>query len=340
MTIIKPNRLKKGSTIGIIAPSSGIAALCPKRFQRGIKALERMGYHVVVGEHASKIEHYMAGTIAERLDDLHQMFSNPKIDAIITTIGGTCSHQLLDKIDYELIKNNPKIFMGYSDITALHSAIYEKTGLVTYLGPAILPQLGEFNGLMDYTNDYFKKTLVELDTVKINSSSYRVLESLSWDKKDTRERVKEINSGMQIFNQGEAMGKIIAGNVGVMLLLAGTEYFPNVDGAILCLEDDEGECPESIDRYFTQLRHMGIYDKISALVIGRFHPSVGFGEDHDNGLLQAILQRATEGFDFPIVYNADFGHTDPMCILPNGIQASIQANDNRIEFRLLETAVQ
>ncbi|WP_281173101.1 S66 family peptidase [Viridibacillus arvi] len=323
-----------------MAPSSGIAADCPGRLQRGIEEIEKLGYKVVVGEYARKSDDYMAGTVDERLIDLHAMFSNPKIDAIITTIGGTCSHQLLDKIDYELIKNNPKIFMGYSDITALNSAIYEKTGLVTFLGPAVLPQFGEFNGLMDYTYKYFQNTLVEVNTVEINSSSYRVLESLSWDKKDTRERVKEFNTGMQIFKQGKAKGKIIAGNVGVMLLLAGTEYFPNVDGAILCLEDDEGECPESIDRYFTQLRHMRVFDKISALVIGRFHPSVGFGDNHDNGLLYSILQRATEGYDFPIVYNADFGHTDPMFILPNGIQASIQANKDGIEFRFLETAVQ
>ncbi|QOV13443.1 LD-carboxypeptidase [Viridibacillus arvi] len=337
---MKPKRLKVGSTIGIIAPSSGIAADCPGRLQRGIEEIEKLGYKVVVGEYARNSDDYMAGTVDERLTDLHTMFNNPKIDAIITTIGGTCSHQLLDKIDYELIKDNPKIFMGYSDITALNSAIYEKTGLVTFLGPAILPQFGEFNGLMDYTYKYFQNTLVEVNTVEINSSSYRVLESLSWDKKDTRERVKESNAGMQIFKQGKAKGKIIAGNVGVMLLLAGTEYFPNVDGAILCLEDDEGECPESIDRYFTQLRHMRVFDKISALVIGRFHPSVGFGDNHDNGLLNSILQRATEGYDFPIVYNADFGHTDPMFILPNGIQASIQANEDGIEFRFLETAVQ
>ncbi|MFZ3589500.1 S66 family peptidase [Bacillus sp. DJP31] len=337
--IIIPNKLKPGDTIGIISPSSGIASLCPKRLERGIQTLREMNFEVVLGKNTTARQHYMAGTIEQRLEDLHEMFSNPDVKAIITTIGGTCSHQLLDEIDYELIARNPKVFMGYSDITALHTAIHKKTGLVTYLGPAILPQFGEFNGLIDYTREYFQKTLLEKNHVSIKSSPYRIVESLMWDTEDTRVRQKEQNSGLKILKTGSAEGHIVAGNVCTLLLLAGTQYFPDMTGAILCIEGSEGENPSTIDRYFTQLRHMGVYDKISGLLIGRFHPKVGFGDDHDNGLLQNILQTTTRGYTFPIVYNADFGHTDPMFILPNGIEALLKASEGSTSFEFLQPAV-
>jgi muramoyltetrapeptide carboxypeptidase len=130
--LIRPKRLQRGDMIGIVSPSSGIAALCPRRLQRGIEELKRLGFQVIVGKNAKKRNEYMAGTIEERIEDLHEMFANSEVKAIITTIGGTCSHQLLEDLDYNLIKNNPKIFMGYSDITALHLAILKKRGLLRF----------------------------------------------------------------------------------------------------------------------------------------------------------------------------------------------------------------
>jgi muramoyltetrapeptide carboxypeptidase len=336
--LIRPKRLQRGDTIGIVSPSSGIAALCPWRLQRGMEELKRLGFQVVVGKNAKKRNEYMAGTIEERIEDLHEMFANSEIKAIITTIGGTCSHQLLEDLDYRIVQNNPKIFMGYSDITALHLAIFKQTGLVTFLGPAVLPQFGEFGGLLDYTHDYFEDVLMNGNAIEIKSSKEWTYEYLEWDKEDNRKRKTVANTGMKVLKSGHATGHIVAGNMGVLLLLAGTPYFPNVDGAILCLEDDEGETPASIDRYLTQMRQMGVFNKINGLVIGRFHPLVGFGED--NTLLKEIVLRATRGFDFPIVYDADFGHTDPMTILPNGIKAELKASEKgEITFRFLERAV-
>jgi muramoyltetrapeptide carboxypeptidase len=337
--VIRPKRLQRGDMIGVVSPSAGIAALCPRRLQRGISELERLGFKVVVGKNACKRNEYMAGTIEERLEDLHDMFSNPEIKAIITTIGGTCSHQLLEELDYELIKNNPKILMGYSDITALHAAIYHQTGLVTFLGPAVQPQFGEYGGLLAYTKTYFEAVLVEAKAVEINSADCWVFEHLKWDIEDNRPRRSLPNSGMKVLKSGYAAGRIIAGNMGTLLLLAGTPYFPNMDGVILCIEDDEEETPASIDRYLTQLRQIGVFRQIRGLVVGRFHPSVGF--QHQPELLQDMLLRSTRGYDFPIVYDADFGHTDPMAILPNGIYAELKATDDgSVAFRLLEPAVE
>jgi muramoyltetrapeptide carboxypeptidase len=336
--LIRPKRLQRGDTIGIVSPSSGIAALCPRRLQRGIEELKRLGFQVIVGKNAKKRNEYMAGTMEERIEDLHEMFANSEVKAIITTIGGTCSHQLLEDLDYHLIKNNPKIFMGYSDITALHLAIFKQTGLVTFLGLAVLPQFGEYGGLLDYTKEYFEDVLIKGKAVEFRHSKEWISERLLWDQEDNRKRKTIPNEGAKVLKPGQAEGKIIAGNMGVMLLLAGTPYFPDVNDAILCLEDDEEETPASIDRFLTQMRHIGVFEKIKALVVGRFHPLVGFGED--NKLLKEILLRATRGYDFPIVYDADFGHTDPMMILANGINASLEAKENGdVSFRMLEVAV-
>ncbi|UII58578.1 LD-carboxypeptidase (plasmid) [Cytobacillus spongiae] len=333
MTI--PPRLTMGDTIGICSPSSPVAAHCPKRLKRGMEELKRLGFNVKVAPNTLKLQEYMAGTIDERVDDLHDLFKDKEVKAIITTIGGTCSHQLLEHLDFGLIEQNPKIFLGYSDITALHLAIYKKTGLTTYLGPAVLPQFGEFGGLLTYTRDHFFQTFVKGERAKYDSSSDYVMEHLWWDEEDDRLREKVSNEGPRVVKAGKAEGKIIAANMGTMLLLAGTEYFPEWKGSILCIEDDPDETPSSIDRYLTQLRHMGVLAEINGLVVGRFHDHVGFKENQ----LAEILSRVTEGYEIPVVTDLDFGHTDPMFVLPNGIQAEITVNEKQIDFRLKENPV-
>jgi muramoyltetrapeptide carboxypeptidase len=134
---------------------------------------------------------------------------------------------------------------------------------------------------------------------------------------------------------GVATGPIIAGNLGTMLALAGTRYFPDLDGVILCIEDDEEESPATIDRFLTQLCHMGVFERIAALVVGRFHPSVG---SSDNDYLEEILLTATKGFDIPVAIDFDFGHTDQMFILPNGVQAHVDFCE-RARLQLLEEPV-
>jgi muramoyltetrapeptide carboxypeptidase len=332
--MIIPEALKRGDTIGICSPSSPIAALCPRRFQRGITELEKMGFKVVVAKNALNNDGYMAGTIEERVADLNELFSNKEVKAIITTIGGTCSHQLLEEIDYSIISSNPKIFMGYSDITALHAAFVKKAGLVTYLGPAILPQFGEYGGLLSFTKKHFEATLINGERVALDSSETYVEEQLYWDENDDRVRIQIPHKGMQGLKKGNATGKVVAANMSTLLLLAGTEYFPDMKQAILCLEDDENESPSFIDRSFTQLRHLGVYDKIAGMVVGRFREKNGFEERQ----LEQIILSSTRGYSFPIVVGADFGHSDPMYILPNGVVASLQVEQN-CTFVLREAAV-
>ena len=333
---MKPAQLNVGDTIAIVSPASAVAAYVPRRLQRGIETLERMGFKVLLMPNATAVHSHTAGTIGERLQDLHMAFKNPDVKAIFAAIGGFNSHQLLDELDYDLIRANPKIFMGYSDITALLSGIQTKTGLTTFVGPAILPQFGQLHGLDDYTKEWFERTLMQTDPIgPIEASDEWTDEGLRWDVNDDRRRTHVANDGYVVARTGEGTGPIVAGNLGTLLLLAGTPYMPSLDGAVLMLEDDESETPETIDRYFTQLRHLGAYEKISGIVVGRFHSKVEFDPDFP---LKDILLRATRGYDFPIVLNADFGHTDPVFPLPNGIQAAVSAGES-VVIEILESAV-
>jgi muramoyltetrapeptide carboxypeptidase len=334
--LIKPPQLMPGDTIGIVSPSSPTAAACPGRLQRGIDTIRQMGFQVIVGKNARRRTGHTAGSIQERLDDLHEMFANPEVKAIIATIGGLNSHQLLEELDYELIRRNPKILMGYSDITALLTVIHHRTKLVTFMGPAVLPQFGEYGGLLPYTRDAVERVLMNSGVIgTIPASDAWIDEQLRWDVEDSRPRVTRPNSGVKVLKRGEARGPILAANMGVLLLTAGTPYFPDVEGRILCLEDDESETPGTIDRYLTQLRHMGVFDRIRALVVGRFHPRVGFSPEDS---LEDVLLQATRGYQFPIVYDADFGHTDPMMVLPLGVEAHLTAGD-QATFTIVESAV-
>ncbi|BCB04343.1 S66 family peptidase [Bacillus sp. KH172YL63] len=333
--MIIPARLQEGDIIGICSPSSPVAGHCPKRLNRGIEELKSLGFKVKTAPNTLKINEYMAGTVEERVDDLHGLFADEEVKAIITTIGGTCSHQLLEHLDYNFIRNHPKILLGYSDITALHLAIHRMTGMTTYLGPAVLPQYGEWGGLIPYTKEHIIRTLMEGEKVVYMPSASHVMEHLWWDEEDNRAREQLDNKGPQAVRAGMGEGNIVAANVGTMLLLSATPYFPDLEGAILCIEDDPDETPSSIDRYLTQLRHMGIYGKINGLVIGRFHENVGFQDNQ----LGEMLKRVTEGYDIPIVTDMDFGHTDPMFILPNGIRARLHVSRSEIDFRLLEKPV-
>lgn len=327
MQSIHPYRLSPGDTIGIVSPSGPVAAFCPRRLKRGIEELEKRGFRVKLGKHVSERRKYVAGTIEQRLEDLHAMFADSEVKAVISTIGGLNANQLLDGIDYDLIKANPKIFMGFSDITVLLNAVHAKTGLTTYLGPALLPQFGEFGGTLPFTWSYMEKIFMGTDDVRIEASKEWTDELTMWDKEDDRPRVMKPNPGIRTLKPGNCFGRIVGGNVGAFLLLAGTPYMPDLEGKILLAEEDEVETPSSVDRLFTHLRAIGTFGKISGLLVGRFHSKVGFTEENS---VDDIILTATRGYDFPILTDLDFGHTDPMITFPIGGQCSVDASSKQV----------
>jgi muramoyltetrapeptide carboxypeptidase len=334
---VLPRRLEQGDLVGIVSPSSPVAAGTPRRFERGVAELERRGFRVRVGEHARSKTGWTAGTPVDRVADLHAMFVDPEVRAIVCTIGGYNANQLLELLDYDLIAANPKLFVGFSDITALHGAIHARTGLATMLGPALLGQFGEDGGVHDYTWDAFERVAMHAAPAGVfRQPEHWYPERLWWDTQDDRPRRPEPAPPWRTVRDGSGEGPIVAGNVNTLLLLNGTPWSPSLDGALLCLEDDEeyGK-PWMVERQLFQLRHLGAFERVAAVAYGRIHPESGFESDE---WIDEILLRATAGTKIPVAAGLDFSHTDPLLTLPWGVRARLDTGDE-VTLELLEAAV-
>jgi muramoyltetrapeptide carboxypeptidase len=325
--------IKPGDTIGIVSPSAPIAGFCPKRLQRGIEKLINLGYAVKLGEHVSKINGYMAGTIAQRVSDIHNMFADKEVKAIIATIGGYNANDLLDKLDYDFIAKNNKLFIGYSDISALLSALYKKAGTKAIMGPMLLPQFAEFPEMQIFTQDSFKYVVGNLGSGEkyiIPHSNEWTEEMLLWDKEDNRPRKMEKNTGFLIVNAGKAKGKLIAGNLNTLNKLIGTPYLFSFRDAILFIEDDDGETLSTIQRMLMQLKQAGLLKDVKGFVFGRFQKK---SEIESEGI-KNIFAMLYDALNVPVIMNVDFGHTDPMISLPVGNDVEIDTDKNEIAFIL------
>ena len=229
MRIIKPRKLNQGDVIGIVSPAS--SAQDSSILEKGIRYLEKNGYRVEIGKSVGRINGYLAGTDNERVDDLNQMFKNKNVKAIFCVRGGYGATRILDQVNYKLIRNNPKIFVGYSDITSLQMAIYKKSGLVTFAGPMITSDFAD--EIDPFTEEFFWKLITS-------------------KKKIGRISFPDLNK-LPAIHKGSAIGRILGGNLAVFASLIGTPYFPELKDHILMLEDID-ELPYRIDRMLNQLR--------------------------------------------------------------------------------------
>jgi muramoyltetrapeptide carboxypeptidase len=321
--------IKPGDTIGIVSPSAPIAGYCPKRLERGVHVLEVLGYKVKIGENVSKISGYTAGTVAERVSDIHNMFTDKEVRAIIATIGGYSANDLLDKLDYKLIADNNKLFIGYSDITVLHSAFSKKSGIKTIMGPMILPQFGEFPELQAFTKDSFQTVIQKIGSGEkyfFPKSEQWTEEMLFWDKDDIRARETEKNDGWKIINAGKTRGKLIAGNLNTLTKLIGTPYLFDMNDAIFFLEDDDCEFPATIQRMLLQLRQAGLLNGVRGFIFGRFQKKSGVTEEKIKNIFEVLYESVT----VPVIMGVDFGHTDPMISLPIGSDVEVDTEKKEI----------
>lgn len=335
--MIFPRKLKKGDTIGFVAPSSGLAKTFEYRVKRAIKWFEKQGFKVKLGKHFWK-EGYIAGEPEERAEDLNEMIRDPDVKAIISLIGGDHSIQLVDLIDYKSFRKNPKIFSGFSDITVLHLAFYKKAKVITFYGPMVLTQFGEYPEPHEYTVKYFFKAVIDGYIGKIEPSAYTD-QFLDWAiyKETPRTEWKE-NSFLWL-REGEAKGKLLGGCLPSILRLAGTDYFPNFRNSILFIETPEGNKPgepyelEKVDADISQLKAIGIFEEIKGLIVGIPYR---YTEEMKKEFYELILKRLKE-YDFPILANVNFGHTDPIITIPYGVKARINSEENL--FEILEKSV-
>jgi muramoyltetrapeptide carboxypeptidase len=326
---ILPPRLKIGQKIGVIAPADPVAGVCSvEGMKRGYEYLEKKGFSVVEGKSVEEIaKKHVAGSISLRVSDLHNFVKDDEIGCIMAFWGGFNSNQLLDYLDYDLIKKTPKIIIGYSDITALTTAITTKTGLVTFSGPGVISFVKPEP--FEYTWDYFKKMCVSpIDKIIIEPSPVYA-DDLYFLREDTNHRIKKVNGGIKTFIAGKTQGEIIAGNLQTMLLLNGTEYLPDIEGKILFIEEDETSTPAHVDRYLAQCKQLGWFNKIAGLAFGRFTEQSSFSKVDS---FEDLLRQYFNGASFPIIYNVDFGHSDPMITIPNGGTVSMDADKKEIMF--------
>ena len=312
---IKPKRLKEGDTVAMIAPSSSVPEHVLKR---AIENIQKLGFKVQLSENILAERGYLAGTEKQRLDDLHKAFSDPNIKAVWCVRGGYGATRYLPEIDYKLIKNNPKVFIGYSDITALHLAIHEKTGLVTFHGPV------GTSDITDYNTQHLKNILM-------NPTPQYTMELSEENKKIESNLYKS-----EVINPGKAKGKLIGGNLSLLSAMAGTPFFwKDLKGKLLFMEDIE-ERPYRVDRMLTQLLQSTDMTKAAGIILGIFEGCNPKPDERSLTLMDCLKDRLAP-LNIPIMYGYSFGHIKNQCTLPVGIEAEMDTEKGTIT--LLENAV-
>jgi len=307
MNNIKPKKLKRGDLIGIISPAS--ATDDTARLEKGIRYIEGMGYRTLLGINMNKQNGYLAGTDKERLEDIHDMFGNKKIKAIFCLRGGYGAFRLLDKIDYKFISKNPKIFVGFSEITSLHMAFLSKAKLITFAGPMILPNFS--SEVNSFTEDNFWKT--------ISSSKLKSKVNI------------EILNGSSLTNSVKIIGKVVGGNLAVLSAMIGTGYLPNFKNKILLLEEIS-EPPYKIDRMLNQLRLHKIFDDVKGIILGNFIDCIEQNKNKNTVELTDVLSDYFESLNIPVVKSFPFGHSKDIITLSIGCKIEINLKKGIIEF--------
>ncbi len=316
MTVLKPPPLKPNDVIGVIAPGS--APSSPEKIDKGIRYLERLGYRVKLGKHAKNVHGYLAGRDAERLADLHAMFADHSVKAIFMARGGYGTPRLLPKIDYDLIRRNPKILVGYSDITALQLAIFKKVNLITFSGPMVAVEM--FQKMDPSTEEFFWRLITSpLSLGKVMNPG--------------GERLRRFGSQTK---KSPAKGRLLGGNLSMIISLMGTPFQPDYANQILFLEE-VGEEPYRVDRMLTQLKLAGILRAIKGLILGSFADCVPADKSKPSLTVEDVQRELLEDLKIPILSNVAFGHIPQKLTMPIGLKARISARAGSLEF--LESAV-
>lgn len=311
--IIKPPRLRKGDTVGLIAPASSVFEAATIR--EGVETLQSLGYKVKLGKHIAEKFGYLAGTDEQRVSDLHDMFRDDSVKAIFALRGGYGSMRLLNLIDYQLIQSHPKILMGYSDITSLCLGIFAKTGLVTFHGPVAISSFSE------YTQRYFYPCV----------ESPKPIGEVELPEPDNTLRP---TAHLATIRSGKASGKLIGGNLTLLTALLGTPYLPDFKDTILFLEET-GEEPYDIDRMLTQLLLSGKLDQVNGIIFDlcpNCEPREYKPAFQTNLSLEEVLRDRLGHLKCPVLFGLKVGHEADKPTMPLGIRVTLDADKKRFSF--------
>lgn len=324
---MKAKQIEDGLTVGVFSSSSPISATVPVRYNRGKEYLTSKGIRVIDGNLCGKTDYYRSGAIRERADEFNRLLYNEEVQVLMAAIGGNNTNSILPYIDYEYLKQHPKIIIGYSDTTALLLGIYAKTGLVTFYGPALASSFGEFPPFVDMTFDYFKSMIVERVMIphKYQMPPVWTEEFINWAQQD-RSKTETQNDWICVVS-GVCRGRLIGGNLNTMEGFFGTEYMPKIrTGDILFIEDSlKDAC--TIERTFSLLKLAGVFDKIGGILLGKHEK---FDDNGTGRTPWEILLEVLGDCNIPFLAEFDCCHTHPMFTMPIGCQVELDATNKHV----------
>jgi muramoyltetrapeptide carboxypeptidase len=315
MQEILPPKLRRGDMVRVVAPALS-RALVLEHDHRDISdaRFAALGLSLSYGRHVDERDVFDSSPVSSRVADLHEAFQDPSVRAVLAVIGGFNSNELLPYLDWDLIRANPKILCGYSDITALQNAILARTGLVTFSGP---------NWAAFGMRDHFEQVSDWFTAVTFGGGPVTITPSFTWTDDawflDQDDRKPLASEGWWAIRAGAAQGRLVGGNMCTLNLLQGTPYLPSLSGAVLAVEDDARSTPSIFARQLTSLFQVPAAAGVRGLLIGRFQ--------RNTGMTRSLLTRIVAGLALPagvpVLGNADFGHTFPMATLPVGGQVRL-----------------
>lgn len=315
--------------IGLLAPSAPTAGICPLRYNRAKQELRRLGFEPIETTQTTRVTGFTAGSGKERAWAVHELVDTFGVDAIMATIGGYNSNDMLPFLEFSKIPES-LVFLGYSDATVLLHALYVKSGVKALHAPMLLPQLGEYGGIHPYTWRSLSHVLRAYGSgavYQLPQSLQWTDEYLAWDSEDARRREFRANTGWIVINSGSCEGVLVPGNVNTLVTLTGTEYIETFSNPVLFLEDVESETPGAFKR---NLQHLSLFfgSRVQGVVVGRFSDRSMI----DERMLTFILKDVFP--EVPVIANVDFGHTDPMLTLPVGAPVYLETESVRISVTL------
>ncbi len=307
MKMIKPPRLQKGDVIGLIAPASTPSS--PEKIEKSTLYLEGLGYRVKVGKHVLDEVGYLAGRDPDRAHDLNMMLRDRAVRAIIAIRGGYGTPRILRDVDYRAVKRDPKIIVGYSDLTSLQLALLRKTGLITFSGPMAGVEM--WNTIDPYTEEHFWRVV---------TSPARI-----------GPLVNPKGEPLRGHGTAKASGRLTGGNLSLLMSNHGTPYAAEYRKAVLVVEDVD-EAPHRVDRMFAQLRNAGVFKQISALVLGCFSDCHPPDPSKPHLTIDQVLAGVIESSPVPVLSNLQYGHIPRKLTLPLGISVRINASTGTLEI--------
>lgn len=315
--LVKPARLKPGSVVGIVSPAG--ATFVREELDVVQDAVRGLGLVPRLAPHLLDRYGYLAGKDKDRATDINQFFADSQVAAILPIRGGWGCSRILPYLDYEIIRKNPKIIVGFSDITALILGITARTNLVTFHGP---------HGLTSWNpaqTEYFRRVLFSAQAVNFQNLK----------DPDDADRLMQVKYRIQTITPGRVRGRLIGGNLSVLSGIVGSPYLPDPSGAILFLEDTN-ENIYRLDRLMTQLKLAGIFDRLAGFIFGQC-PGCAPDADYGSLTLEEVVWNHIQPLGIPAWYGATIGHIDTILTLPIGLEVEVDANAGTI--RMLEPAV-